>query len=493
MHRLQQYHERPQLWALGLATSEESNFNSLVGFRWHLRDEVSGDPSANEKQLAFQYNYTLTGLDFGLQKAPDLVHSVSGECWTEYRWYNGTLTSGGEWETYSLWFEGNAEVITYTLSHKEGSIVDFDVKYPVCRDDDFSEETVAYAILFGTAGRKTTLWRSKNPLILTEDHLYRHTNFYIIKTGRPILSWWQKTSWGMNGQTVGTRHLNQLSSLNDTVSSLIKDIVIPAYFKYPSLIQMLGSLRSQVFTINSKSDEDGVFCGETEPDNFAQNDISRLIRASYVSSRTFLVDMIRAPPEPSPFRGNITEDDRASLASTGFVLAIRDVSTLSATVLIAVPSVLLFLSFILLSLEVKMRLAVTKDSSDESSYKGRPLKDTFISRLRYLEATQLYRFLNDSNYKQVDYDLQWRPVLNKPELELRTPYCLGTSHPGLLPLSDIDDNDETGFGYTQLEKTASENALSMDMVSNTIPEDERPLIETLIRIKMQNRAFNSVR
>ncbi|KAI5797017.1 hypothetical protein FPQ18DRAFT_386576 [Pyronema domesticum] len=210
-----------------------------------------------------------------------------------------------------------------------------------------------------------------------------------------------------------------------------------------------------------------------------------------------IVDMIRAPPEPSPFRGNITEDDRAPFASAGFVLATRDVSTLSATVLIAVPSVLLLLSFILLSLEVKMRLAVTKDSSDESSHKGRPLKDTLISRLRYLEATQLYRFLKDSNCKQVDYDLQWRPVLNKPELELRTPYYLGTSHPGLLPLSDIDDNNErsenkTGFGYTQLEKTASENALSMDMVSNTIPEDERPLIETLIRIKMQNRAFNSV-
>ncbi|CCX15846.1 Similar to hypothetical protein [Tuber melanosporum Mel28]; acc. no. XP_002840059 [Pyronema omphalodes CBS 100304] len=298
----------------------------------------------------------------------------------------------------------------------------------------------------------------------------------------------------MNGQTVGTRHLNQLSSLNDTVSSFIKNTVIPAYFKSPSLIKMHGILSSQVFISNFKFDEDGVF---SSTDNFAQNDISRLIRASYISSRNFLVDMIRAPPEPSPFRGNVTEDDRASFASAGFVLATRDVSTLSATVLIAVPSVLLLLSFILLSLEVKMRLAVTKDSSDQSSHKGRPLKDILISRLRYLEATQLYHFLNDSNCKQVDYDLQWRPVLNKPELELRTPYCLGASHPGLLPLSNIDDNNErseskTGFEYTQLEKTASENALSMDMVSNTIPEDERPLIETLIRIKMQNRAFNSV-
>ncbi|KAI5797016.1 hypothetical protein FPQ18DRAFT_303191 [Pyronema domesticum] len=123
-----------------------------------------------------------------------------------------------------------------------------------------------------------------------------------------------------------------------------------------------------------------------------------------------------------------TAEDQKLLDTKGFVLEARDYSTLSVTVIITVPCVLVFLSLVLIALEVNMRLTVIKE------YK--PIKDTYASRLRFLNATQLYRFLNDSTYKKVDQDLKWLPVLDK--LELRTPHCDEGNVCRLLPLADLE-------------------------------------------------------
>jgi hypothetical protein len=111
-----------------------------------------------------------------------------------------------------------------------------------------------------------------------------------------------------------------------------------------------------------------------------------LIYASYVSSRNVLVDLISLwmNLEP-PLCPKITAKDQKLLDTKGFVLEARDYSTLSATIIVTVPCVLVFLSLVLIALEVNMRLTVIKEYKKTPTQQGRPIKDTYASRLRFLK------------------------------------------------------------------------------------------------------------
>jgi hypothetical protein len=62
---------------------------------------MSGD-SITDRSWSIGYEYNITGLRLGLQRASGLLHLVSGGCQTEFNWINKTAGSN-ETEVYNLW------------------------------------------------------------------------------------------------------------------------------------------------------------------------------------------------------------------------------------------------------------------------------------------------------------------------------------------------------------------------------------------------------
>jgi hypothetical protein len=57
-------------------------------------------PIGDKPVIQLNYNYDITGLDFGLQKLSQLVQTVQGSCITEYNWLSSQDNTG---DYYSLW------------------------------------------------------------------------------------------------------------------------------------------------------------------------------------------------------------------------------------------------------------------------------------------------------------------------------------------------------------------------------------------------------
>jgi hypothetical protein len=93
-----------------------------------------------------------------------------------------------------------------------------------------------------------------------------------------------------------------------------------------------------------------------------------------------------------------------------------------------------------------------------------PINDDYRSRMRFLQATQLYRFLNDKHCERVGR-VGWHPEINEDH-HLHMPYCT--------PEDNVDNIEEL---FPLIEKAAPGNAVTEqnNITSGTIPVDDSDL------------------
>ncbi|KAK4231430.1 hypothetical protein QBC38DRAFT_465689 [Podospora fimiseda] len=298
-------------------------------------DEISGDP-----RLGLSYNYSLTGVEFGLQFVPQLQLEIKGACITEYSWLASSTDTN---ETYYLW---NNEDINVTVSLEHSNIGRAPIASFYTREseeDRFAEEerlgNFSYAIVVGSAHRSSITIGNDPWYYATENRSVdappaTHNASYWVKTKRPVLSCWQAHIWQYNDTT--SHNFRQLR--NNTRPHLAKPLrnVLEAALALPMIYSIgiqAGDSALLCRTTSSRGVVDATRCS-------IRNDMERLILASYVATHHIFTDTTLFTDKgeyPNVFSGS---DGILDEGADGFVVRTPNVRTFSLVGIIVVASTL---------------------------------------------------------------------------------------------------------------------------------------------------------
>jgi len=342
---------------------------------------VKVDVQTDGDSVKATYNYSVTGVDMGLQSDPKLELRVKGSCRTDYEWL---LDSTEQEDTYRL-FGGND---TFSVKHQPE--LDHPPNLQFETDSESEGSNISYAMVVTTGGLYSHT-PGQDPWYLTERSGVNATAAYQVVRGRPVLSCWEDNKWHLNGKEVDTSGLDKLHGLK------LRSPWIKAFkdgFELPRVV-WVGTLGGQsalksasYFAASSYVLDAGAFT--------IKSDLHRLVLAAWVSSRNILRDTTtynrNGMQNYAEGPGGLVED-----ATVQFVLQSGDVVTLSARILISVPSILLFLLIAQQSLSWAHRHCRLRNKSI--------LPDETKNGVAIL-ATQLYRGvdqrINSRNWKHTE-------------------------------------------------------------------------------------------
>ncbi|ERF77025.1 hypothetical protein EPUS_07931 [Endocarpon pusillum Z07020] len=325
------------LRAVGAADTIGSEASVVV----EQEEEVGG--SGQDPGIRINYRYGVTASDFGLQHAPGLVMNVTGSCVTEYSWlqetfYERTGENNSEIalveDTYVPWNNIAAQRRVSNLDN--GPPFAYFVSNPATQGEGLGNTTFAIV--------PSSLWRdsftaSTDPWYLTRNssEFYAvNENPFIVVPGRPALSCWETAIWSYGDSSVDLAQLHQVPGLH------LPDVLInifDAFLIRPMMPEMgirLGrsSLASATAALGATFNAGG---------SSIQNDITRLVNASYIATRNVLADTtLFSNPIGSGIINIARQTNGEPQEGVGdFVVSSPDIMTLSVRALIIVPVVLL--------------------------------------------------------------------------------------------------------------------------------------------------------
>jgi hypothetical protein len=346
--------------------------------------------SSNGADISLDYTYNITGFDFGLQRAPGLIHAVSGHCQTEYTWTQNS--SNSTHDIYWLW--GNSSMERIVPIPSSGNYTppraNFEVP-PKNIADAKSTGSAWFSILPYTAGRRSRVeFNQTQPWYVTEDLNDTITNSrYAVQAKRPAISCSHNTTW-YYGESIAknTYDLKSLVQSGLKVAPFWLDTVfIREFTSVPPIVTMSRNLGYS----NLVSFSEG-FAINNRVENSAANiidDLKYLIMGSFVYSR----EVVRNTAMLSPNRegllnaaeiNGVVPDETAD-----FVLESKDIQTLSCRLLIYIPSIILAL-WLFIGFQELLLSIVSYFRND----KGFGISK-FISRTVGFSAIQLYRYLDE--------------------------------------------------------------------------------------------------
>lgn len=371
------------------------------------RVKVTGLPSTNPNEIkGIQYDYNISGVDFGLQHVSELVNRVQGHCTLEPSWVR-TVSDNDHYYLFGeqayIDVPPNPEKPLGALMYLPGTVGGSDAgggySYPnslLRRNPLSATDTTSFAVIHKysvvpyTVGREsytpgTDPWYSTDPSPPNANGRYRVTN------GKPPLSCEQTDSWTYKGEKI-----NGLKSAPG-LSSCLRDELFPSRFATPMIVDLAYSLGESIL-ISSPYYVAGQFNADV---SHLFDDMERLILASFVASRDILRDTLMTTA-----RYNLPNMAREGMDGTGnpkpgvgdFVIQSGEVRTLSIKVLISIPCIWFFLWVLLRALKLTMS---TKRNSGIAS--------RFGLRATGLQAVHLYRLLDEevTGYRDDWIERKW--------------------------------------------------------------------------------------
>ncbi|UKZ46079.1 hypothetical protein TrVGV298_000276 [Trichoderma virens] len=245
----------------------------------------------NSIETIYQYNYTysLTGVDLGLQHGSDLSLTATGSCITEYGWIVNATHPKNDRDTYYPW---NYTIWNQTVPITNDTIQDAPKAVFLLHPDASTQygETgnISFAILPWTAHR-TSIKQSNDPWYTTETRRAPfpppvETAIFWIKRARPALSCWQKDVWRYGSTTVtnvsGLKNITGIKVKPSLLAVLELAVAVPVLYNLGSTVA-ISSLKSA--TVNTF----GVINAETSS---ILDDLTRLVFASFVYTRNVYLD-----------------------------------------------------------------------------------------------------------------------------------------------------------------------------------------------------------
>ncbi|KAI1378592.1 hypothetical protein F4677DRAFT_465745 [Hypoxylon crocopeplum] len=296
-----------------------------------------GQTSDGQDILRIDYSYRATGVDFGLQRFPDLTLNVAGSCITDYGWFIFTrLTISDNVAVAVDYYDVFGLVETVSL---------FDGREPVARFylGNFTQGTLAtsnatWAAVVSSVNR-TSFSPGTDPWYLTGPALESATGAqYAVRTARPVLSCWQDDVWSYQGHnsTIDALTSNALpglelsDSLQIVLNSILGSPMIEAVGQHlqASALQSTLTASAQVFDAEVSS---------------VHNDLERLVQAAYVATVNCLTDLTLYPTGAERQLRNIARGPSGQIEDgvAEFVVWSPDVTAVSTVVVIIIPTVFL--------------------------------------------------------------------------------------------------------------------------------------------------------
>lgn len=375
--------------ALGRAAAAKARIEKAV----HVRSEAT--TTADGPSLSFWWDYSLTGADMGLQRAPGLTFSVSGQCHTRYDWLNTTLPDRDIYANF------NDPRTRDDASVDEEKIrpawVNF-ARGPDALNRSRINRGYEFTMNPNTSHRKSNFSNTDDIWYLTEPNPeYTPPNGtvvafppmrYQVRRGRPPLHCWQNDTWALNGFAVhDVQRLREIPGLQ--LAEFIRDMLFPIEFAVPtpiSLGNLLGfaALESSLYGLPNLRSFSAQYANTTR-------DLERLVHISFVASRevvrnlvllySSLADRTEVPNLIAGADGRVPRD------AADFILESQDVAAMSVVTLIVTPCVCALLWLIVL-IRGNMAYGGAK-ASNEGVVSRHNL------RAIALQASQLYRYLDE--------------------------------------------------------------------------------------------------
>lgn len=330
-----------RLFALKVPTA----LRAAGGVRANMTETVTIDPpniSRNRhgnQVIQLGYGYNITGVDLGLQHAPDLLYSVQGSCITEYHWFQNeyiTNITTNQWFYSDLYYLWNDSSINMTL-------VGYNAGPPFASfqiSNDFDGNNQSFGIIISSFNR-LSFTKGTDPWYLTfeKPQLISDQPVFAIQSGRPALSCWQTDVWSYNGHTANSSGLENIPGLNVPKAALGSAFGIPMIVRIGQWLDR-KALQSTSSSLNALVDAEK---------SSLQNDLTHLVFTSYLASKNVLADSTTYGPEQPGIR-NLAKDPDGKFqpGAVDFVIYSNDIDSLSIRVIIAVPIILLVLSLLVI-------------------------------------------------------------------------------------------------------------------------------------------------
>lgn len=308
------------LRAAGSVQPIDSSIGSLVSV-----DELeTSEILENGERLArIGYRYSVSGLDFGLQRYPDLFFHVEGSCVTEYDWV--TFDKLGT-NVYHLW--NNSTTVINVSSIYDGRIPLVFFQTPYVLDDSKSTSTnTSFAAVISSYG-KLSFSSSTDPWYLTEKSSDPGIP-YQVKRGRPALSCWQNDIWSYRGYNSSYDLVGELPGLH------LSEVLLSIFSRFlsgPKIVNLATKLGATALQSGSTALGRILDAGSAS----IHSDLERLVLASYIATKNVLTDATLIPTGTIP---NLVEDSNGNIfpGVADFVVRSSSVSTLSIRALIIFP------------------------------------------------------------------------------------------------------------------------------------------------------------
>lgn len=337
------------------------------------RAEVSVDrpemlpDQGNGTGLRVNYQYKVTGLDFGLQKYPELVLNVEGSCTTDYTWLNASFSTNDSGliktvDNYNLFGDPNNPANLVQVSIDDGSFpVGNFFSNPVAGNPS---SNFSWAAIVSSVDRLSTL-PSVDPWYLTEQQSSNPQDGYKVRPSRPALSCWQNDVWSYRGYNSTVIGLN--STMLPGLDLPVKLQEIIAHFLGEPKIVTLGTRLGASALKSASTSLGGYFHASTSS---VYSDLERLVFASYIATANTLTDTTLFSTDSGI--GNQVVDPVTLLPFAGvdeFVIWSSSVVTLSVKAIIIIPVLaaalwIVFIGVLLLPIPIFSALTVTVSVGD---------------------------------------------------------------------------------------------------------------------------------
>ena len=288
---------------------------------------------SEDGNLTINYSYQVSGTDFGLQNAPDLVLYIQGSCSAEYGWWDSRSPL---YTDYYFPF-GDTSVSSseeWFVSTSDGG-PPFPKLFPAPRSSDTNGNT-SYAILVSSIGR-FSVSSSTDPLYQTG--LPSSGDFpFNVSAGRPVLSCWETNTWFYRGATA---NIENLTSIPDNVLPQIIQQMLATSLETPMIFNVALRLDRSALASSATAFGNGFDAGRSS----AYQDMQHLVQTSYMATKNLLVETTMYQGVDKYSLPNIvTNPDGSIIDGAGdFVVSSPEITTFSVRTLIVIPVVLVSL------------------------------------------------------------------------------------------------------------------------------------------------------
>jgi len=307
-------------------------------------------PSDFNPHFTLSYNYSITGRDMGLQNFPLLRQDVTGNCETDYNWFD-RYDSGKDEEVYYPWDNQQAGyTVPRTGEANSPPRVQAILDPSIPTNPKAFPSQRRFGIIIYSVGRSsyrssTDPWYYTEPIqnVSTSD---RDPPRNKVRVNRPPLSCWQNDTWTYNGRTY--KNIFEASDALEGVFPLGWRQLLQFQFTLPKITSVANSAGASALT----SSMTYVGSGFDAAAATVEDEMNRLLVATFISSSHIFRDTVMIPPQDGTKNLANGPNGQPQNGVANFVVSTPQVTALRFSILVAVPAT--FLALMLLGIIEKI-------------------------------------------------------------------------------------------------------------------------------------------